>query len=258
LRRGRRPIRFAAPALHLRVQCSAHAILRLAEIRRGQTDHRFDWPTDWPTALACFSLLDYSAVQAEDDSEQQLENFVVATLRRKVAVVRNGALATRRRQASPRASGLSCFLMKAPLRKSTSLSSTVCQISHGPPTHFGAMEWCQVTEESTGAWPMPLRRTSRYLAAHSAKQCCKICKVMDLAIEGWRAGDRPERFRGRAHPGRRGVARGAMPTSSCATRWPPASFPKFRPSWDLARAERSIHRPLRTSPSWSKIPVICL
>ena len=40
--------------------------------------------------------------------------------------------------------------------------------------------------------------------------------------EGRRAGDRAERFRRRAHPGRRRIARAAMPKCSSATCWPRA------------------------------------
>ncbi len=47
----------------------------------------------------------------------------------------------------------------------------------------------------------------------------KIVKIMDLALKTGAPRDRPERFRRRAHSGRRAVARRAMPIFFCATRF---------------------------------------
>ena len=66
--------------------------------------------------------------------------------------------------------------------------------------------------------------------------------------EDGRADRRPERLRRRAHSGRRACRSPATPTSSCATRWRPASSRRFPPSWDRAPAVPSIRRRSPTSP----------
>ena len=67
----------------------------------------------------------------------------------------------------------------------------------------------------------------------------KICKVMDLAVRNGAPGDRPQRFRRRAHPGRGRVASAATPTSSSATPSPPASSRRSPRSSARAPAGRS-------------------
>ena len=65
-----------------------------------------------------------------------------------------------------------------------------------------------------------------------------------------RADRRPQRLGRRAHPGRRASRSAATPTSSCATRSPPASCRRSPPSWARAPAAPSTRRRSPTSSSW--------
>ena len=65
-----------------------------------------------------------------------------------------------------------------------------------------------------------------------------------------RAGHRPQRFRRRAHSGRRASRWPATPISSCATRWPAASSRRSPPSWGRAPAAPSTRPPSPISSSW--------
>ena len=58
--------------------------------------------------------------------------------------------------------------------------------------------------------------------ALSGMHATKICKVMDIGDEGRRAGDRPQRFRRRAHPGRRRFAGGLCRRVPAQRAWPRA------------------------------------
>ena len=75
--------------------------------------------------------------------------------------------------------------------------------------------------------------------------------------EGRRADHRPQRFRRRADPGGRRRRSAAMPTSSCATSWRPASCRRSRWSWGHAPAARSTRRRSPTSRSWSRARATC-
>ena len=97
------------------------------------------------------------------------------------------------------------------------------------------------------------RRTSPCSAARSRRPTPqKICKVMDLAMKTGRARSSASTTRA-ARASRKACCRSAAtPTSSCATRSPPASCRRSPRSWDRAPAARSTRRPSPTSPSWSK------
>jgi propionyl-CoA carboxylase beta chain len=79
----------------------------------------------------------------------------------------------------------------------------------------------------------------------------KICKIMDMAMRNG-APVIGLNDSGGARIQEGVVSLAAMPTSSCATPWPPASSPRSAPSWGRAPAARSTRRPSPTSSSWSK------
>ena len=71
----------------------------------------------------------------------------------------------------------------------------------------------------------------------------KICKVMDLALEGRGALCGVQRLRRRPHPGRRGFACPATARFSIGTPSPAASSPRSPPSWAPPPGARSTLRP---------------
>ncbi|GMU02851.1 hypothetical protein KH5H1_69710 [Corallococcus caeni] len=75
----------------------------------------------------------------------------------------------------------------------------------------------------------------------------KICKIMDLATRvGAPVIGLNDSGGARIQEGVESLA-GYARTSSCATRWRPASSPRFRSSWGRARAARCTRPPSRTS-----------